>query len=292
MRSMTGFGRAEGEACGLFVEIVIRSVNHKSLDLNIRMPRRLYPLERDVREIIQAKVFRGRVEVSVQLRPSDMPLTTLKLDTARVDAASRALDEMIHRLSLTDHVRLQDLLRVPDLLIEEPAQLDEDSLKEQFLAILQEALDGFLAMREEEAKGLGAQLRKNLAGIHESIRQLEQKLPELREEARARLLQKVEDFLRDNPDQQDGRLQQELLFYLDKTDVQEELTRLDSHGKQFTAYLDAQGPIGKKLDFLAQEMNREANTIASKSQHLTQTDAAINLKVHVEQMREQILNLE
>lgn len=292
MQSMTGFGRAEGEACGLFVEIMLRAVNHKSLDLSFRLPRRLYPLEGAFREKLQQQLSRGRVEVSVQLRPGQAALTTLVLDEARVDAVKEALDQIVRRHRLEHRPQLQDLLLIPDLFVEEPAQLDEEALEHEVLNIFQQAIDAFLSTRMQEADALKEQLRKNLTGIRESMGQLEEQLPAIREEAGARIRAKVQEFLRENPDQQEGRLQQELLFYLDKSDVQEELTRLSSHLDQFENLLEEKGPVGKKMDFLAQEMNREANTIASKSQHLVQTGAAIELKVHVEQMREQILNLE
>lgn len=292
MRSMTGFGRAEGTICGLMIEVVVRSVNHKSLDINFRLPRRLYPMEAAMKECLQKEVSRGRVEVFVQIRTGDAPLSHVTLDTARADGVKHALDEMQRRYGMKEPVRLQDLLLVPDLLMEEPTNLDEGILQEGLLLILQEALDAFVAMRKQEAEGLRAQLDHNIRSIKESITGLQGVLPEIQKEAKEKLEKKVEDFLKDNPDWQEGRVQQELLFYLDKSDVQEELTRLSSHVAQFGSLLDTEGPVGKKLDFLCQEMNREANTIASKSQHLKQTDAAINLKVDIEQMREQIMNLE
>lgn len=292
MRSMTGFGRTEGEACGLFIEITIRSVNHKSLDLQIRMPRRLQAMEAAVRETLQKSIARGRVEVSFLVRSGDTALSQLALDTGRADAVKNALDALIHRYGLVDRVTPGDFFRVPDLFVDTPQPLDEETLKQEVLVLLHEALADYQTMRSREAQGLVRQLEANLSGIRENIKELETALPQILAEAKKKLAEKVEAFLEETPELREARLQQEVLFYIDKSDVREELTRLGSHLDQFEKLLSSDGPAGKKMDFIAQEMNREANTIASKSQHLTQTNAAIALKVHVEQMREQILNLE
>ncbi len=292
MRSMTGFGQAEESSCGLSIEVIIKSVNHKSLDLSIRMPRRLYAMENAMRSVLQQEIKRGRVEVNVLIRPIEAQLSTLTVDLARADGVKQALDLLSERYGIREELSLAYWLQVPDLFVETPSELDETELEKALVRVTEAALADFIGMREREAIALERQLTANCDQIAAGIAQLELSIDAMNEEHEKKLRSKVEEILQSDPEFMESRLQQELLFYLDKSDVREELTRLSQHRKEFISQLQTNGPIGKRLDFLAQEMNREANTIASKSQQLLQTRSAIDMKVHIEQIREQIMNIE
>ena len=292
MRSMTGFGQSEGSACGLIIEVVIKSVNHKSLDLSVRMPRSVYAMENAVRNRVQADVRRGRVEVLIQIRPGEAQLSTLTLDVPRADAVKNALDILITRYGLDERPGLGDWMHVPDLFVESPSEMDEEELEAALIGIADAALKDFIAARVREGEGLREQFEKNLEQLEASVSALSDRISVFNAEHEKKIRAKVDEILTTDPELMEYRLQQELIFYLEKADIREELTRLGAHCAEFRKQMQAEGPVGKRLDFLLQEMNREANTIASKSQQLLQTQAAIDMKVQIEQMREQIMNIE
>ncbi len=292
MRSMTGFGQTEGVSCGLSIEVVLKSVNHKSLDWSFRMPRRFFAMENVLRGILQEEISRGRVEVNVQIRGVDASLSNLTVDLARADAVKEALDLLRDRYGVQEDPTLSLWMQTPDLFVETPSELDESQLKADLEAITRSALSDFLGMREREGQSIKAQFEQNLAEIERKLVSLEESIPSINEEHAKKIRAKIDEILVSDPEFAESRLKQELLFYLEKSDIREEMTRLAAHLKEFRDQIETSGPIGKRLDFICQEMNREANTIASKSQHLLQTKAAVDMKVQIEQIREQILNVE
>lgn len=292
MRSMTGFGQAIGQGLGLEMEITLRGVNHKSLDWNARMPRRLYSMESALRSCVQQEVVRGRIDLAIQWRSIDQPLVELELDTGRADAVAKAIEHLTKRYHLQDEPKLSHWLQVPDLFVETNLAVDEELLKELVLQTLKEALAAFVQMRIQEGRALRAQFLENLRKIREEVDRLEQDVPVIRAAYEQKMRDRLQEFLESDPDAAQMRWQQEVLLFLDRSDIQEELTRLRSHATHFAETMEKDGAIGKKLDFLCQEMNREANTIASKAQTAGTTDSAIALKVQIEQIREQLLNIE
>lgn len=291
MHSMTGYGQMDGEVCGLSASVVLRSVNHKSLDWHIRMPKLLFPMETKIRNRVMEKVQRGRIEIYIQLKSLETSLYRMRLDEGKAESIHEAFQHLEEKYGITGAKDLQNWVRIPDVFVEEPNAIDEDALEAGVLALLDGALDRFLKVRNEEGLRLKAQFIEELAAIEDKVNTLDAHISVMNAEYKQRLMKKLEEHL-PTDELSESRFQQEVLYYIDRSDVSEEITRLRSHFVQFKELLEVQAPIGKRVDFLLQEMNREANTIASKAQHIEQTRGAMGMKTHIERIREQIMNIE
>jgi uncharacterized protein (TIGR00255 family) len=286
IRSMTAFARVEGPAAGQDLVWELKSVNHRYLEVSPRLPEQFRDLDNAVREKCRQRLSRGKVEVT--LRPGGGESTeSLTLDEDLV----RQLSELTRRVGdIVQHpgtVSPLELLRFPGVLAAAPQ--DRESQSRAALALLDQALDRLLATREREGAALRRLVADRLSGVSEQAGQVRQALPGIREELRERLRRRVQEVSQSaDPD----RLEQELVFMAQKMDVDEELDRLDTHVAEVSRILDEGGTVGRRLDFLMQELNREANTLASKSVSSTTSAAAVELKVLIEQMREQIQNIE
>ncbi len=286
VRSMTAFARAErhGETGSLDLEL--RSVNHRYLEMSLRLPEELRFLETDLRERIGARLGRGKVECRVNYRPS-VARQELQVDeelARQVAQASRTIDAMLYNPS---SVNSMDILRWPGVL--QPPRLETGELREQLLDLLDRVLDEFVATRGREGKQLGALIEQRCSAVEEVVAQLRSHLPEVAAGMRKRLQERLSEVRQElDP----ARLEQEMLLFAHKMDVSEELDRLTAHVQEVRHVLDQDRPVGRRLDFLMQELNREANTLASKAADARTTRAAVDLKVLIEQMREQVQNIE
>ncbi len=286
IRSMTAFARAEwhGELGSLDMEL--RSVNHRYLEMSIRLPDELRFLEMAVREQIGARLGRGKVECRLNYRPSAAQAElVINEELARqVAHASRAIDAMLYNPSA---VNSMDILRWPDVL--QPPKLETEPLKKQVLALLEQVLNEFTATRGREGEQLKTLIEQRCGAIEKVVAELQQHLPEVTARWRERLQERLAGIKEElDPD----RLEQEIVLFAQKIDVSEELDRLNAHVKEVRHVLEQDKPVGRRLDFLMQELNREANTLASKSADARTTRAAVELKVLIEQMREQVQNIE
>ncbi|NOZ38362.1 MAG: YicC family protein [Gammaproteobacteria bacterium] len=287
VRSMTAFSRQQ--VSGIFGSLVLelRSVNQRFLDINFRMPEELRSLEPRLRTAISERLSRGKVELSLRYQPPEAGQDELTLDmelVRRISEASREVDRILY-----DHAPINSLeiLRWPGVL--QASKVDQDILFTAVSVLLDTSLDELIASREREGEKLAAVIEQRCAAMAAIVEQLRVKMPEIitawREKLKARLEQVAVEV-------DSERLEQEIVLLANKTDVDEELDRLSIHIEEVRRVLSDDQPIGRRLDFLMQELNREVNTLGSKSVHLDSTRASVDMKVLIEQMREQVQNIE
>jgi len=289
--SMTGFGRARIEEDGKEIAIEIKTLNHRYLDISIKTPRNLSFLEEEFRKIIQQNLTRGRVEVYVS---STAPLSNfqkVEINKPLLSSYVASFHELENEYGFKNDVGISTLLGIPDLFVlSEPPQ-DEEALKVPYLRALQAALDDLKAMREKEGTKLKADLLERLDLITDITRKIEEKAPLVVEEYRKKLRTRLQELLQ-GTDLDEGRFKTEVAYFADRSNITEEIVRLYSHLEQFKESLNTGNSIGRKLDFLVQEMNREANTIGSKASDLSITNLIVEIKSEIEKIREQIQNIE
>ncbi len=286
LRSMTAYASAERATPLGVLSCELRSVNHRYLELSPRLPDELRAVESALRERIAARLSRGKVDVSLRLRSDGGSAQALQVNEAMLDQLALAARQVQARFPQIG-VDLVGLLGM-DGVLAKPA-FDAQALQQTALEVLEAALDDMVATRGREGERLGGFLRERLDGIERCVAQVRQWLPEIRAGLRARLEQRLAD-LKQPADP--GRLEQELVLALSRIDVDEELDRLTSHIAEARRILRLADANGRRLDFLMQEFNREANTLGSKSVDQRTTQVAVELKVLIEQMREQVQNIE
>lgn len=290
MYSMTGYGRATNQADGRTMTIELKSVNHRFLDLNFRMPRSFAFLEDAARKTIANKLSRGHVDVFVtyvNLREDSKIVTA---DMGLVKAYMTALDEIEKETGLRDDRSLSLISRLPDALrITENAE-DEEALKALMISTMNDALDNLNAMRLKEGEAMKADMLLKISEIEKENEFIEKRYPETVLEYQMKLKARVEELLNGQLDE--NRLAQEVAIMADRAAIAEETVRLKSHIRQAREKCALTEPVGRSLDFIVQEMNREVNTISSKSQDITITQSVIACKSAIEKLREQLQNVE
>lgn len=290
MRSMTGYGSGRAALGEGHVVLDIRTVNHRFLDVRVRLPSRIQSKTPAVERVLRAKLQRGRVDVSARFEGQTLPQPSLDLERAR--AVYGELRSLRDELNPEEPLPLALLSSVPDLFVTSRA-LDDEALEQALSDAATAACAAVVAMRDTEGKALATELAKKLSEVGVTLEALRAALPQLVDARRARLRDRVEALLADtNASLDPSRLEQEIAMLADRADVTEELVRLDSHRDQMLELTEDSGaPVGKRIDFLLQEMSREANTIGSKVQDGTITPHVIALKASIEQMREQAQNV-
>ncbi len=289
IRSMTAFASADADTHWGALSFELRSVNHRYLELNLRLPDELRAIEPALRERVAAKLTRGKVDVNLRFRSSDATASEIRLNDAvldRLEAATMRLGERFPQLGAD----LTRLLEWPGVIQRE--EVDQEGLRHAALDLLERALADLVATRQREGERLGGFLRERLDGIAKIVTDVRGWLPEIRKALRARLETKLAEITSDTSKLDSGRIEQELVLQLSRIDVDEELDRLTAHVAEARRILGSPEPAGRRLDFLMQEFNREANTLGSKSVDQRTTQSAIDLKVLIEQMREQVQNVE
>jgi len=287
-RSMTAFARQEAEHAWGSLIWEIRSVNHRYLEPHLRLPESLRDLEGALREQLRKKLSRGKVECTLRFHP-EAQAQQLTVNTDFAKELIAAADE-VAALSLSGNTQPMnplDVLRWPGVL--QDAQIDMDQVKAEGLKLFGAALDDLLAGREREGAELNALIEQRLVAIEAIVVEVREKLPQILQAQRDNLRSRLEEL---KEDLDEGRLEQEMVMLAQKADVDEEMDRLNTHVQEVRRVLKQKGPIGRRLDFLMQELNREANTLSSKSIVSETTQCAVELKVLIEQMREQIQNIE
>jgi len=290
MRSMTGFGLGEVPLGGGKLAVEIRGVNHRFLDVRVRVPRELGDLAAFVEQVARERLTRGRYEVAI--RVDGVALGAPVLDRERARAAFRALTELRDELAPGTEVPLSLLGSIPDLFVS-PVDREIDRLRESTRAAFDAAVKALDAMRAHEGKALAEDLMKRVASVRRLARDVERRAPDVVEAHRKRLRERA-DRLRASTDidVEPGRLEQEIAMFAERSDICEELTRLESHCAQFSALLASDDAVGRRLDFLLQEMAREANTVGAKSPDAQISHAIVEVKADIERMREQVQNVE
>lgn len=291
IKSMTGFGRSTYENDGREYIVEIKSVNNRFNDINIKMPRNLNYLEEKIRKQILNNISRGKVEVSIQLNNNSDLGKKINLNT---DIANRYIEELkklTEETNIIDNINIMDIAKFPDVLnIKIDEEAEEIIEKELFIA-LDSAINSFLDMRQKEGSKIKVDLENRIEVIKQKIEQISSISTGLVDEYIVKLEARIKELLKTDV-VDESRLAQEVVIYSDKCSVEEEITRLKSHISQFLNLLNENIAIGKKLDFLIQEMNRETNTIGSKANNLEITNFVVDIKTELENIREQIQNIE
>ncbi len=295
IRSMTGFGRARFEAAGSPFEVELRSVNHRYLDVRVRLPRVLAALESEVRARLQGRFDRGKVDVSVQVPGSATAAPELEIDLEVVRGYLEAATTLRERHGLEGDLDVDDLLALPGVarFVEHEPQIE--ALRDTLLAQIDAAADEADAMRRAEGEALVRELEARLAGVANLCEQIEGRAGAVQESVRERLRKRSEALAQETGVRDEGRLQYEIVQAADRLDITEETVRLRSHVEQFVSALAQAGPgepVGRRLDFLLQEFSREVNTIGSKGGDAPIAHLVVELKTELERMREQVQNVE
>lgn len=291
IQSMTGFGRCQKTLGSRDITVEIKAVNHRYLEFSSRLPRSLGFIEDKLKAQVQSRIARGKVEVSVTVAEQKGSASRVTLNEGLALSYLEELRIFARKNGLTDDLTLSDFCRLPDLFTTRMAEVDEDALWRDISETADGALDSFIAMRRREGEKLSTDLAAKLYNILTLVEAVERRSPETVEAYRQRLYKKLGELLADRQID-DGRVLTEAALFADKVAVDEETVRLRSHIDQFRHILTLEEPVGRKLDFLVQEMNREANTIGSKAQDAEMARIVVELKSEIEKVREQIQNIE
>ena len=291
IKSMTGFGRCEFTDEKRKFTVELKSVNHRYLDVNIKMPKKLNFFESSIRALLKEYIERGKVDVYITYEDYTEDNYALKYNSALAAQYLDYLNRMAEEFGLENDIRVSNLSRYPDVLVMEEQDVDEKELWDGLERALRGACEQFAASRIKEGENLKVDLIDKLDHMISYIDFIEKRSPLIMEEYRKRLEDKIKEILGDRQ-MDDGRIATEVTIYADKVCVDEETVRLRSHINTTKETLLEGGSIGRKLDFIAQEMNREANTILSKANNIEISDTGINLKTSIEKVREQIQNIE
>ena len=290
-RSMTGFGRAQSESTELSISVELKSVNHRYFELSTRCPRQYSFLEEKIKSYLQTRVSRGKVECNISLLELDAGDVEVQVNHGLVKAYLKALNELVDNYDVRNDISAMSLSRFSDVLAVHKVPADEEAIWNAVLPVLEAATDQFIAMREREGTKLKEDIFEKADHILELTEFIEARSPETVREYNEKIRARIRDLIGDvKIDEQ--RILTEAAVYADKVAVDEETVRLHSHIEQLKAMFEEEGAIGRKLDFLVQEINREANTIGSKASDLEITSRVLDIKGNVEKIREQVQNIE
>lgn len=290
MKSMTGFGRASLESNGKNYIIEIKTVNNKYSDITVKSPKRLSFMEDKIRKQIANRITRGKVEVSVSFFDFSNKSKNVVLNKEIAKEYIKQLREIADENNLSENISIVEIAKLPDILNSIDSDNDEEIASEA-LQCLNMALDSLIEMRKTEGENIKQDLLVRIERVQNLVDKIAENSKGIVEEYVSKLEKRVKEILKTDV-VDENRIAQEAVIYADKTSIEEELTRLNSHIVQFKELINSDGPVGKKLDFMIQEMNRETNTIGSKAGSGEITKAVIDLKVELEDIREQIQNIE
>lgn len=291
MKSMTGFGRAKLEKNNRIYNIEIKSVNHKYNDITVKLPRSLSYIEDKIKKEISANIARGKIDIYISFENYSEEGKQVILNEELVDEYIKQWKALAEKYNFKMDIPITEITKLPDVLTLKQTEDKENVIENELLECLKEAINQFTKMREQEGNKIKEDLLIRISKIETEVENISEYSTRLVEEYVVKLEERIKEILKvDIVDQ--ARLAMEVVIYADKCSVEEELTRLRSHIEQFKTLLEETKPVGKKIDFLIQEMNRETNTIGSKSGSLEITNLVINIKTELEDIREQIQNIE
>ena len=291
IKSMTGYGRAVETVNGREFTVELRSVNNRYLDCTVKLPRMVSFAEDAVKQAVKASVSRGKVDVFISIKSEDGADTRISLNTGVVQGYLAAMVQMVSQFGAQDDISVSTLSRLPEVFTVEKPEVDEQQLQADLLSVVNKALESYEAMRAREGAALDADLRKRGDTIRELVSQVEAGNAQTVIDYRTRLENKLREVLA-NTAIDESRILTEAAIFADKVAVDEETVRLRSHLDQMDAMLTAGGAVGRKLDFLLQEMNREANTTGSKCTDVRLARIVVDIKAELEKIREQTQNIE
>lgn len=291
IKSMTGFGRSKYENDFREYQVEIKSVNNRYSDVSIKLPRSMTYLEDRVKRDVLNTISRGKIDVFVNFTNNSDKGKNIKINTELAKRYIKELQNLASETKVENNISIMEVSKLPDVLNIRNEEDDEKTISEELLVCLNQAIASFVEMRETEGKKIKQDLENRIKIVSEKIETIHKSSAGLVEEYIVKLETRIKDLLKTNIIDE-GRLAQEVVIYSDKCSIEEEITRLKSHISQFLNLLNEDIPIGKKLDFLIQEMNREINTIGSKANSLNITNLVVDMKTEIENIREQIQNIE
>ena len=291
IKSMTGYGRAVETVNGREFTVELRSVNNRYLDCAVKLPRSVSFAEEAVKQAVKQSVSRGKVDVFITIKSENSDDTKITLNTSVLEGYLTAMRQMVNEFGVRDDISVSTVSRLPEVFSVEKPEVDEDQLKSDLMSVVDKALTGYDAMRAVEGQALDADLRRRGNTILELVSQVEEGNAQTVVDYRTRLENKLKEVLA-NTAIDESRILTEAAIFADKVAVDEETVRLRSHLQQMNSMLTAGGAVGRKLDFLLQEMNREANTIGSKCTDVKLARIVVDIKAELEKIREQTQNIE
>ena len=291
IRSMTGYGKGEARQGDITVTVEIKTVNHRYADISVKLPRTLLSLENGVRKQVGAAVGRGKVDVYVNYELAGEAQAVPKLNHELAKAYHRLFVELAGDLKLENQISVNDIINHKDVIQVEEAQIDAETMAPCLCAATADALNSLLTMRAAEGDETRKDIVARLDAIESILAQIESRAPQVPVEWQDRLAERLER-LQQNVEWDPQRIAQEIAVFADRCDISEEITRFKSHLVQFRDMFDDQDPVGRRMDFLVQELNREVNTMGSKSNDAELTKAVVTLKSELEKIREQVQNIE
>lgn len=292
MKSMTGYGRGECAEQGFKITLEVSSVNRKQTEIAVNLPRDLEVLEAQIRDEINRRVARGRVTVRVSVHAAEGAAGQMRINSALAKIYAKELRALAKSLDLPDEITLDMLSRAPGVLQSEQEIPEAETLWPATAKALKAALDMMLKMREREGAFLAKDLKARMALLKAGVARVQARAPQVTQRYRDQLLERIKSAGLETPALEEERLLKEIFYFADRTDISEELTRLQSHFQQFNDCVKSGEPVGRTLDFLSQEINREVNTVGSKANDSAISREVVLLKAELEKFREQVQNVE
>lgn len=289
--SMTGFGRAKAEQEDMEFIVEVKTLNHRYLDINTRLPKIISFLEEDIRKLVQERLDRGRVDIYVSTSVRAQDSVEVQINEPLMESYISCFYEIAQKYKLKNDVSLSTLVGIQDLFQVVEKEQDEETIRELVLKALSEALDKVEDMRQKEGEKLKEDIKIRCGLIKNMLDDVEARAPLVVDEYRTKLRSRIEELIK-TTELDENRFNAEVAYFADRSNITEEIVRLRSHLNQMEEILENEGPIGRKLDFLVQEMNRETNTIGSKANDLIIVNRVVDMKSEIEKIREQVQNIE
>ena len=290
IKSMTGYGKSNLSINSREYQVELKTINHKYIDVNIRLPRIISYLEEDIRKEICSKIKRGKVDISINFENYSEDGNDIRINTELAKIYIQNLKKLAEEKNISSNIEVTDISKMPDVLIIK-SNIDEDQIKEEMLQVVRNAIDKLIIMRETEGKKISDDIKEKITQIENKIEEIFKLSTGLINEYVVKLEARIKELLK-TEELDKSRLMQEVVIYADKCSVEEEITRMRSHILQLRNLIESNEPTGKKMDFLIQEMNRETNTIGSKANNLEITNRVVDVKTILEDIREQVQNIE
>ena len=290
IKSMTGYGKSNMSKNLREYQVEIKSVNHRYLDVSVKMPRSLSYLEEEIKKAVSAKVTRGKVDVFITFNNNSLEGRDIKINTEIARMYIKELRNLAEAEGIIADIPVTEISKLPDVLTIQNNQ-DDETIKNELLEVTNEAIENLVGMRKVEGEKIAQDLLVRIQDIEKKKKKISSLSTGLIDEYVVKLKTRIKELLQDQ-EIDEARLAQEVVIYADKCSIEEEVTRLNSHIYQFRELLNSNEAVGKKIDFMIQEMNRETNTIGSKANNLEITNEVINMKTQLENIREQVQNIE
>lgn len=287
---MTGYGKSNMSKNLREYQVEIKSVNHRYLDVSVKMPRSLSYLEEEIKKAVSAKVTRGKVDIFITFNNNSLEGRDIKINTEIARMYIKELRDLAESEGIVADIPVTEISKLPDVLTIQNNQ-DDETIKNELLEVTNKAIENLVGMRKVEGEKIAQDLLVRIQDIEEKVKKISSLSTGLIDEYVVKLKTRIKELLQDQ-EMDEARLAQEVVIYADKCSIEEEVTRLNSHIYQFRELLNSNEAVGKKIDFMIQEMNRETNTIGSKANNLEITNEVINMKTQLENIREQVQNIE